>query len=311
VCTCAQGYADTPTGTCFTELDECSSDPCLHSGTCFDHVFSYSCICARGFSGYNCEVDDDDCMSSPCKNGSTCTDMVDKYTCTCRSSWAGAFCDVEVDACIAEENNCDSKRAECIHVGVGYHECVCNAGYETSNAGVKCSNILECSSSPCLNGGTCADGKCTDFACEVQYSCSCHPGWAGDHCEFDLNECASYPCINGATCLDGTHKYTCVCGAGFDGSRCQVDVNECKSAPCLNAATCLESGTDTSMRADRYRCVCVAGFTGIFCQTDINECDSRPCLHGGTCTQGVNSYTCTCSDGYKDIPIGTCYTELD
>ena len=34
--------------------------------------------------------------------------------------------------------------------------------------------------------------------------------------------------------------------------------------------------------------------------TDLNECDSKPCLHDGVCKDGINSYTCDCSEtGYE------------
>ena len=50
-------------------------------------------------------------------------------------------------------------------------------------------DINECSSSPCENGGTCSDAV-------NEYSCSCVAGYAGDNCEtskfsvmfHDLNE---------------------------------------------------------------------------------------------------------------------------
>ena len=32
--------------------------------------------------------------------------------------------------------------------------------------------------------------------------------------------------------------------------------------------------------------------------TEINECLSSPCVNDATCTDNVNSYTCTCVDGY-------------
>ncbi len=31
---------------------------------------------------------------------------------------------------------------------------------------------------------------------------------------------------------------------------------------------------------------------------DIDECSSSPCQNGGACADGVDSYVCTCQDGY-------------
>ena len=41
--------------------------------------------------------------------------------------------------------------------------------------------------------------------------------------------------------------------------------------------------------------------------TDINDCSTSPCDNGGTCTDGINTYTCQCSDGYtgNDCQTGT------
>ena len=33
--------------------------------------------------------------------------------------------------------------------------------------------------------------------------------------------------------------------------------------------------------------------------SDVNECASNPCQNDGTCVDAVNSYTCTCGDGYS------------
>ena len=40
---------------------------------------------------------------------------------------------------------------------------------------------------------------------------------------------------------------------------------------------------------------------------DIDECSSNPCAHNGTCIDGVNSFTCSCVDGYTghDCETGT------
>lgn len=61
------------------------------------------------------------------------------------------------------------------------------------------SDINECASSPCLNGGTCVD--------EVsQFSCVCGKGWSGPTCQTPL-----------PTCKQQTHNQTCWLKAGVEG----------------------------------------------------------------------------------------------
>ena len=40
---------------------------------------------------------------------------------------------------------------------------------------------------------------------------------------------------------------------------------------------------------------------------DNEDCSPNPCQNGGTCTDGVNSYTCSCVEGYtgNNCLIGT------
>ena len=40
---------------------------------------------------------------------------------------------------------------------------------------------------------------------------------------------------------------------------------------------------------------------------DINECNSCPCENGATCNDEVNSYNCTCVEGYNGT---TCQTGI-
>ncbi|KAH3781442.1 hypothetical protein DPMN_159270 [Dreissena polymorpha] len=41
-------------------------------------------------------IDIDECVTNkqPCQNGATCNNLFNKYTCTCASGWQGTNCDV-------------------------------------------------------------------------------------------------------------------------------------------------------------------------------------------------------------------------
>ena len=38
------------------DVDDCASSPCQNGGTCSDAINSYTCICAPGYAGSNCEI---------------------------------------------------------------------------------------------------------------------------------------------------------------------------------------------------------------------------------------------------------------
>ncbi|XP_065061043.1 uncharacterized protein LOC135688224 isoform X1 [Rhopilema esculentum] len=72
--------------------NECSSNPCMNSGTCTDMVADYKCTCMDGYTGKNCETDIDECESLPCFNGGICSDSVANYTCSCAVGYFGSAC---------------------------------------------------------------------------------------------------------------------------------------------------------------------------------------------------------------------------
>ena len=94
--TCACAAGWTGTN-CEDEIDECESSPCVN-GLCQDQVNGYFCGCDPGWTGTNCEEDIDECESSPCLNGGDCVDEVNAYTCDCTSGWTGTNCEDELNA---------------------------------------------------------------------------------------------------------------------------------------------------------------------------------------------------------------------
>ncbi|PFX13617.1 CD209 antigen-like protein E [Stylophora pistillata] len=80
----------------------------------------------------------------------------------------------------------------------------------------------ECSSSPCLNGGTCVNKK-------RNFTCICPQAYKGRTCD-EFDECSSSPCLNSGTCTDGINNYTCSCPSPYFGRQCQaVAGTSCKT----------------------------------------------------------------------------------
>ena len=40
----------------FLDINECQPNPCQNSGTCVDGIAAYTCTCALGFTGHDCEI---------------------------------------------------------------------------------------------------------------------------------------------------------------------------------------------------------------------------------------------------------------
>ncbi len=158
--------------------------------------------------------------------------------------------------------------------------CECDAGW----TGDDCeTDIDDCASNPCQNGGACTDGV-------DSYTCDCSgTGYVGDDCETNINDCASNPCQNEGTCTDGINSYTCDCsGTGYEGDDCETNIDDCTPNPC-NDGACTDG-------VNSYTCDCSGtGYEGDDCETEINECASGPCQHDGICSDLVNDYSCNCS----------------
>lgn len=258
--------------------DDCADDPCVH-GTCTNTPTSYTCACADGFTGTNCDLNIDDCALAPCQNGGACTDGDNGFTCTCADGFTGTTCGTNVDECAP--GPCQNGGV-CTD-GVASHTCACPPG--TSGTDCEIVDVCSATSNPCLN-----DGVCTLLPGNT-YSCECPAGFSGTRCETNPDDCGLNPCSGNGTCADGVASYTCTCFGGYTGTDCETVIDHCTPDPCLNGGTCASDATG-------YTCTCAAGYGGSNCETDLNDCAGSPCQNGGACVDGVNSFTCECPMGH-------------
>ena len=50
----------------YLDIDDCASSPCQNGGSCTDQVNSYTCNCADGYDGTNCERGNDATLFQIC-----------------------------------------------------------------------------------------------------------------------------------------------------------------------------------------------------------------------------------------------------
>ena len=81
--------------------------------------------------------------------------------------------------------------------------CSCSSNY----FGSSCQYYNECSTSPCINNGTCIVNINTVTV--HQYTCTCTEGWSGSECHIPV--CTSYTCSNGGTCTVSGTTLVCTC----------------------------------------------------------------------------------------------------
>ena len=61
----------------------------MNGATCVKDTPGYSCSCAAGYTGKNCQINVNECEQNPCQNEATCNDLVNTYNCTCSTGYTG------------------------------------------------------------------------------------------------------------------------------------------------------------------------------------------------------------------------------
>ncbi|KAJ8015146.1 hypothetical protein DPEC_G00023120 [Dallia pectoralis] len=149
--------------------------------------------------------------------------------------------------------------------------------------------VPDCSSGPCVNGGTCSPLLYGGFVCK------CTALFSGAHCEVAASPCSSNPCLYGGTCVLDNQGYFCQCRGLYSGPRCEVGPY-CKYNPCRNEGRCIDS-------LDGAVCECEPGFQGERCIVDVDECmqTETPCSNGGVCVNTYGAFNCSCMPGFVGL----------
>lgn len=325
VCDCDPGWG----GDHCSQLDNLclAPNPCEHNSTCVNLINDYMCECPRGYGGENCGQNILECSSNPCNPRGTarddngrpaCVDGVDSYACVCAVGWAGDTCNEDVNECANEPclngGQCDDSlslsyinqgfyRCSCIASWYGHHYTGYNCDQDTDcsqgQTGSDCTtDVDECVSVPCVNGGTCYESSTHGPVAIGFYQCECPTGYFGENCGSDEDECASAPCGYDGTCFEdatpGGYGYTCQCEGGWAGQNCAENLHECGSNPCMNEGTCID-------QVNAFACLCGPHYLGDRCQTSVvaDPCSGtvNPC-NNGTCLVEHGVLVCDCRTGY-------------
>merc|ERR1719295_157462 len=89
------------------------NQPCRNNATCtsIDAGFTYKCTCLPGFTGKDCETNINECASRPCLHSGRCIDLVDTFRCDCSGTgYQGDTCQSNINECEVDNGGCQNGR---------------------------------------------------------------------------------------------------------------------------------------------------------------------------------------------------------
>lgn len=230
----------------------------------------------------------DTCAGDPCQNGGSCRHFVELVT--DGAGWRTAADDW---------STADSYR------------CTCLSGFSGANCD---SQVDECASVPCVNGGTCTDG--TD-----SYVCACATHFSGENCDTeDLVQCTAGTSLQHSptVCITQTYEICAFeCDVGYEPS----GTHTCGRDGTLSGGSCVASACTSGRTPEHFSTTC-SGTTGTVCdfqclpgysETGQHTCGTNGAYSGGACVpiscpgNAIYQSPTICSGQYLD----TCQYECN
>jgi len=227
--TCQAGYVPV----CL--VNPCTTNPCLHGGSCLGTSGVAVCTCATGYAGSTCascaanyiQVSGkcivNPCTTNPCLNGGSCLGTSGSAVCTCATGYAGSTC----TSCATNYIQVSGK---CI-----VNPCVTN--------------------NPCLNGGSCAGTSGTAV-------CTC----VNNHIGLTCATCSANLIASGANCLaySGSYINSCnSCSLSVTTLTCSCrQTNGSMDSTSLNLTTCGSSLSSIDNDNGHLQCASGSQFGG-------------------------------------------------
>lgn len=221
---------------CNINIDDCAINPCHNGGTCVDGINSFTCLCPEGYNDATCLSEVDECSSNPCIHG-RCQDLLNGWV-GIQVLWEKkvhthiyiyiyqlltslSTKDTNVPVTLAGV----AKIATSITMNVSPTHAWMEepARIWPADTTARAELASQVSVQPYLHFSFLFAHRLNEESLVGQHLtkvCSLIPTAVGPNCQTNINECASNPCLNQGTCIDDVAGYKCNCLLPYTGTTC-------------------------------------------------------------------------------------------